>query len=323
MKRGILMLGVLIVCTATYRATAEEPYRKWLDYFRGSWSYESSDGRTGEVMMKDAPGGYAMIATRPGPAGAVQLIGWQPDRKVIVDTTYDADGTYSVVEYGEIGERELRGKFVQFSGPHGNFAGSDVVVRIESPDVAIAVISLHDPSGDKTELTFTYRRQDKPTAAEKARTSPLPKKVRDAMEYLVGQWVAEVDLQGEKRTIHMSVKPMPDDVGYVIHWTGPGGPGAPDTVLTGIGGWDAGEEVCREMGFATNGDFFSFVYKQLSETTFEGKGSGIYQGKPMRETLFVNRTSPDTFTWTASNIVVGDQPMPDEVHYFRRVKDKK
>jgi hypothetical protein len=317
------MLVVLMVCSVTHPATAEEAYRKWMDYFSGAWSYESSDGRTGEVVMKYAPGKYAMIATRPGPAGGVQLVGWQPDRKVMVDTQYDADGTYSVIEYGEIGERELRGKFMQFSGPQGNFAGSEVVVKIESQDVAVAVITARSQSGEETEVKYTYRRQDKPALADKEQTSPLPKKVRDAMGYLVGEWVADVELQGEKRKVHMTVKPMPGEVGYVIHWKGPGGPGTPDTEMTAIGGWDTGEDVCREMGFATNGDFFNFVYKQLSETTFEGKGSGVYLGKPLRERLFVDRTSADAFTWTASDIVVGDQPMPDEVHYFRRVKDKK
>lgn len=153
-------------------------------------------------------------------------------------------------------------------------------------------------------------------AQEKA--GPVPPQVLEANRYLIGTWTADVVLDGQPRQVTMTVKPMPDEVGYVIHWKGPGGPGQPDTVLTGVGGWDAGAQVYRELGFATNGDAFAFTYKQLTETTFEGDGTGTYVGKKMQEKVFVDRKTRDEFTWKATDITVGDQRLPDETYYFRR-----
>ena len=47
-------------------AVADEPDRKWLDFFEGEWTYESSTGRKGEIDLQYVPGRFAMIGTKPG-----------------------------------------------------------------------------------------------------------------------------------------------------------------------------------------------------------------------------------------------------------------
>ena len=321
MNRFALLVIALSLCGIGNFAAADEPFRKWMDYFHGAWTYESSSGKKGEIAFKYAPGKYAMIGVRPDSQEGVQIVGWQPDRGMVVDTEYDEDGTYSVIEYAEIGEREMRGKFVHLSGPKGNFAYVMVVVKIKGDDQATSVIKGTNEKGEGLEVRNTFHRKEQADAPSLEPTGKVPAKVLEYNRHPIGNWVAEVELKGQQREVRMSVKPMPGEVGYLIHWTGPGGPGNPETQLTAIGGWDPTEQVYREMGFATNGDFFSFVYKQLSDSTFEGKGSGTYLGKAMREKVLVDRKSPEEYTWKASEIVVGDERLPDEVYYFRRVDD--
>ena len=144
----------------------------------------------------------------------------------------------------------------------------------------------------------------------------VPDHVIQNTRYLSGEWTAEVELAGEKRQIKMTVKPMPGEVGYVIHWYGPGGPGKEDTQLTAIGGWNASSNRYQEMGFGTNGDHFSFIYKPLDATKpaanqrFEAEGTGVYMGKPMTEKIFVERQGQDGFIWKATDIRVGGEAVP-------------
>jgi hypothetical protein len=44
-------------------------------------------------------------------------------------------------------------------------------------------------------------------------------------------------------------------------------------------------------------------------------------GKAMTEKVSVNRSGPDEFTWSASEIVVDGKPVPDEIYHFRRDED--
>jgi hypothetical protein len=317
----VLLVIALAICSVSSTVTATEPYRQWMDRLQGVWEFESSTGRRGEIAFKYLPGNYAMIGIQPDNHTSVQIAGWQPDRGVLVDTQYNADGTYSVIEYAEISEREMRGTFTHFVRPDGNFAGASVVVTRDGDDQATSVISGKSKEGQPLEIKNTFRRKSPEAAAVKEPAANLPAEVLKSMRYLFGAWVADVELAGEKRQVRMFVKPMPGDVGYLIHWTGPGGPGMPDTQLTAIGGWDPTEQVYREMGFATNGDFINFVYKPRSESIFDGKGSGTYMGKKLQERVFVDRKSRDEFTWTASEITVGGEGLPDEVYHFRRVEE--
>ena len=76
-----------------------------------------------------------------------------------MDTEYDADGTYSVIEYSEFGEREMRGKFIHFSGPRGNFAGATVVVTKEDNDLATVVIEGKNDKGEVLDVRKTFCRK--------------------------------------------------------------------------------------------------------------------------------------------------------------------
>ncbi len=100
-----------------------------------------------------------MLGMQPGSDASVQIVGWQPDRGVLVDTEYDKDGTYSVIEYSEIGDREMRGTFTHSSGPNGNFAGATVVITIEQDDLATSVIKAKGANGEIVEVRNTFRRK--------------------------------------------------------------------------------------------------------------------------------------------------------------------
>ena len=101
-----------------------------------------------------------MIGKRPADKAAVQLIGWQPDRKILVDTHYDAKGGYSEIEYTEIDELHLRGKFVKNWDPEdGDQKGATIVVTKENDDLASVVITSKNKSGEVSERRLKFRRK--------------------------------------------------------------------------------------------------------------------------------------------------------------------
>ena len=141
-------------------AISDEPHKKWMDYFQGGWESESSNGEKGGTEFKYVPGHYATIGTRSTKPGGVQLVGWQMNRNVLVDTEYGADGAYSVIEYDKFGDKEMHGKFVHYWDPEkGDRSGATIVVKIESLDVASAVISGRTKDGEPFELRLTFKRK--------------------------------------------------------------------------------------------------------------------------------------------------------------------
>ena len=159
MNRQALVLFALITCVSS-TAMAQDPHKKWMNYFHGSWTSEASDGATGGVDFKFVPGVFAMVGTRARTPEGVQPVGWRPDRKVLVDTEYNADGSYSEIEYSEFGEKEMRGKFVHYwDMEKGDLSGATILVKIENQDNASAVISGMTKDGQPFETRLKFRRQ--------------------------------------------------------------------------------------------------------------------------------------------------------------------
>ncbi len=154
-------LVIAIAVSLSSKSFAEEPaYKEWMEYFHGSWTGQSSDGKASEVEFKYVPGNYAMIGTRPPGSGGVQLVGWQSDRKVLVDTEYDANGSYSEIEYSDFGDNVMRGKFVHlWDAENGDLSGATIVVTKEGDDLASMVITGKTKSGEPVEIRGKLRRK--------------------------------------------------------------------------------------------------------------------------------------------------------------------
>jgi len=162
MTRNALFVLAASILTFQSIVSADEhqPHRKWMAYFHGTWTFENQDGEQAEVTFDYVPGKYAMVGKRPTNPGGIQLVGWQPDRGVMVDTEYDGDGSYSEIEYSEFGETQMKGKFIHYTTPEEDFAGALITVTIESDDVASAVVKGTGKSGKTlNRKTFFHRKK--------------------------------------------------------------------------------------------------------------------------------------------------------------------
>lgn len=150
----IISLSFVLIVALCSSAIADEPYQKWMDFFEGSWTAEPATGQKEEVTFSYVEGKYAMIGKRSGGKAATQLVGWQPDRKVMVDTYYQAGGDYSVVEYDNIGDDSMTGQFKTLLIEGADFAGAKVLVtKVDSNTATVRITK-----GGDLDLRITYRR---------------------------------------------------------------------------------------------------------------------------------------------------------------------
>ncbi len=160
LRRILLCLFLAILVSPQLHGAEDDPgYRKWMDYFEGKWSVESETGEKEQVVFSYVPGKYAMTGRRKGDSKAAQLIGWRPDRGVMVDTHYSDDG-YSVVEYSDLEDpKTLKGKFTAFSTPDGDFPGALVIVKVVDHNTAIVHLTGKNKEGKTLNSKMTYKRQ--------------------------------------------------------------------------------------------------------------------------------------------------------------------
>ena len=92
-------------------ANADHHHRTaWWTFLIGTWTYEDSFGK-GEVTYKMAPTGEALVGEWRNADGttALEVAGWQADKKIQVVTGYNSVGGYWHIEFGKITETACEG----------------------------------------------------------------------------------------------------------------------------------------------------------------------------------------------------------------------
>ena len=144
--------------------SAAEPHQDWMQFLKGDWKYEysalSSEGGAveGTATYRLAVKGQSIVARgTEGTDKWAELIGWQPDKKVMSSVGYgSANGNYWVIEYDSLATNRLAGKTWGIL-PDGRPVEGTVVLE-RADDDAFEVILKLTSNGEEIKDVGKFRR---------------------------------------------------------------------------------------------------------------------------------------------------------------------
>jgi len=116
MRRFIVsVVGCALLCGVTVSGFAEEPHELWLRLCVGQFKATSSTGVTFDVVGKPLLNGKAVMfeATTSDGARSVGILGWEPDKKRLMETGYGSAGDYYQFIYSKVTSEELKGQYLE------------------------------------------------------------------------------------------------------------------------------------------------------------------------------------------------------------------
>jgi hypothetical protein len=148
----------------------------------------------------------------------------------------------------------------------------------------------------------------------------VPEEAIEHLKYLAGKWTAEgetgpLEFKGEYRAEWTTGKHC-----LVLHatWTSSE---RPTEHATAVCGWDAAKKQIVETWFYSGNSHSVFRCTIRAPSVLEGTLTGREStGDDVIANIELLKT-PDEFTWTATERIVGGRCEPDSVICFRRVKD--
>jgi len=113
--------------------SAQEPHEQVWKYLQGQWAYEVTDGRKGIVTYQMAAKGNAVIARFEEEDGtvAVEISGWQADKKTVIVTGYNSKGSYWQIEYATISSEKGEGLIRGVGDDGGKYSGEFVDKKVD------------------------------------------------------------------------------------------------------------------------------------------------------------------------------------------------
>jgi hypothetical protein len=115
-----LLAFVVLTCCLTTAARAEDLHETWLKYMVGKWKFTLGEIQ-GEQTTEAAPGVQAVVFRAVGTQGfaIMGVIGWDSDRKMLVETDFSVGNGRSVRHYSEITKEAVRGVHESWSNGSG------------------------------------------------------------------------------------------------------------------------------------------------------------------------------------------------------------
>jgi hypothetical protein len=169
MKR-IAMFAVVTLMISTGLACGAEPHQEWMQFLKGTWTYEyssmSSDGGAlkGEVTYRPAAKRTAVAARgSDNEGGWAELIGWQSNTKTMVFNGYGSPGNYWHTACNEVSTNRLAGKTTGVL-PNGKPVNGKVVIERVDDNQFEVHLMLEDESGsvkDVGKFTRVLAKDDK------------------------------------------------------------------------------------------------------------------------------------------------------------------
>ena len=102
-------MAFLLAFSITGVSRADHHHKEWWDFLLGSWNYENHLGpagdEKGELKFEMAPAGEALLAQWKSEDGssALEVAGWQADKKIVQVNGYGNEGGYWQLEISKLG----------------------------------------------------------------------------------------------------------------------------------------------------------------------------------------------------------------------------
>ena len=142
MSRFTIGLLCVWVVTGFGKADAAEPHQEWMQFFKGTWTYQYENLELkGEVTYRPAAKRHALVARGvEGDDVWIELIGWRPDIKKMVGSGYGAqNNNYWHSEYGELSRDRIAGDSFGVL-PDGRSVKGRVVIERAGDDSFVIVL---------------------------------------------------------------------------------------------------------------------------------------------------------------------------------------
>ena len=110
----LILACTVLLCVAS-SSVAQEAHETWLKLCVGKWKASGSAGPDFQVVGKSMLDGKAVLFESVTDDGVrnVGLLGWESDKKRLVETGYGAAGDYYQFIYTDVTDKELKGRYIE------------------------------------------------------------------------------------------------------------------------------------------------------------------------------------------------------------------
>jgi hypothetical protein len=150
-----------------------------------------------------------------------------------------------------------------------------------------------------------------------ATVGQLPEEAVNELDYYVGDWNFEWEVDDVTYRGTWSAKWAPDKSCLVSHWTSV----SPIGKASGrkITGWDASKKQTVDLDCSSRGEIMVSRHSKVKDNLWIGEGTGSNEDGESVSCKFETKTEPNRFTWTQTDRIEGGESQPDLVFVFRRM----
>jgi hypothetical protein len=151
----------------------------------------------------------------------------------------------------------------------------------------------------------------------------MPPHVKKAMDAIVGNWIMETEIDGEKQQLDIEIEWAPTSTVLLYHWKGIDLSGEENSG-SGMMGWDAGKQAVLEQELDHNGSSLTSVHciTEDGEWTSPGRGTVVVDGEAKYSEAFriFEIKGKDEWVVKGTKRFMNNKQLPDLVSTFRRKK---